>query len=209
MALKHPFTMVCAGPTGAGKTEFTIKLIENMNHMIRPQIDEVLWSYNQWQDSYLRIPNVTFHQGIPEIQKSSLNRLLIIDDQMDCADLVSSIFTRESHHKNISVIYIVQNLFYHHKEMRTISLNAHFLVVFRNPRDVSTISVLARQMFPGRAQFLRNVYADATSVPYSYLLIDFSQTTPDHLRLRTNIFPEEVNYVYIWKGDKYKSLKHR
>jgi hypothetical protein len=40
---------------------------------------------------------------------------------MDEADQrVASLFTKKSHHRNISVMYIVQNLFHH----RTISLNA-------------------------------------------------------------------------------------
>jgi hypothetical protein len=42
-------------------------------------------------------------------------------DLMDETDQrVASLFTKKSHHRNISVMYIVQNLFYH----RTISLNA-------------------------------------------------------------------------------------
>jgi hypothetical protein len=41
------------------------------------------------------------------------------------------------HHRNISVMYIVQNLFHRGKHHRTIGLNAHYMVVFKNPRDVS------------------------------------------------------------------------
>jgi hypothetical protein len=48
---------------------------------------------------------------------------------------VASLFTKKSHHRNISVMYIVQNLFHH----RTISLNAHYMVLFQNLTDVSQI----------------------------------------------------------------------
>ena len=202
MALAHPFTSVCVGSTGAGKTQFVVRLIENIDRMISPAIDEIIWGYNQWQDSYNKLPKVQFYQGIPKLEKSTKKRLLVIDDQMDCADVVSSIFTRESHHKNVSVIYIVQNLFYAHKDMRTVHLNCHYLILFKCPRDMSSISVLARQMFPGNARFLRNVFADATRLPHSYLLIDFKQSTPDHLRLRTNIFPAETTYVYVKRGTR-------
>ena len=52
MALAHPFTSVCVGSTGTGKTQFVLKLIENIDRMISPGIDEIIWGYNQWQDSY-------------------------------------------------------------------------------------------------------------------------------------------------------------
>ena len=45
--------------------------------------------------------------------------LIILDDLMDETDqMVASLFTKKCHHKNISVMYIVQNLFHrgkHHK----------------------------------------------------------------------------------------------
>jgi hypothetical protein len=56
--------------------------------------------------------------------------LIILDDLMDETDQrVTSLFTKKSHHRNISVMYIVQNLFHRGKHHRTISLNAHYMVV--------------------------------------------------------------------------------
>jgi hypothetical protein len=43
-------------------------------------------------------------------------------------------------------MYIVQNLFHRWKHHRTISLNAHYMVVLKNPRDVSQIMALADQI---------------------------------------------------------------
>lgn len=34
-------------------------------------------------------------------------------------------------------------------------------------------------------------------MPHGYLYIDLKQATPDILRIRTNVFPDETNYVYI------------
>ena len=55
-------------------------------------------------------------------------------------DRVTKLFTKECHHRNISVMFIVQNLFGKKKEQRTISLNSHYLVVFKNPRDASQMT---------------------------------------------------------------------
>ena len=41
--------------------------------------------------------------------------------------VIVKLYTKKSHHGNVSVIYIVQNLFHHNKEHRTISLNASYL----------------------------------------------------------------------------------
>ena len=42
-------------------------------------------------------------------------------------------------------------------------------------------------------------FTNATSAPYGYLLIDLKQETDDKLSLRTGIFPEDVQYVYLRK----------
>ena len=52
------------------------------------------------------------------------------------------------------VLYLTQNLFPPGKLSRTISLNSHYIVVFKNPRDSLGISTLAKQMFPGRTKYL-------------------------------------------------------
>ena len=43
-------------------------------------------------------------------------------------------------------------------------------------------------------------FADATSTPYGYLLVDLKQDTSEDLRLRTSILPDDVvQYVYMPK----------
>ena len=110
---------------------------------------------------------------------------------------VSDLFTRGSHHRGISVFFLTQNLFPPGKLSRTISLNSHYMIVFRNPRDSLGISTLAKQMFPHRVNYLLDSFRDATSKPYGYLLIDCHQLTPENMRLRTNILPGERQIVYV------------
>ena len=49
--------------------------------------------------------------------------------------------------------------------MRTISLNAHYLILFKNPRDASQINHLAKQMYPTKSKFMVEAYRDATLPP--------------------------------------------
>lgn len=144
---------------------------------------------------------VEFVEGIPDESKfTGESTLLVIDDLMGETDSrITRLFTRGSHHRNVSVLYLVQNMFSKNKEHRTISLNCHYLVIFKNPRDASQIENLSKQMYPGKSRFMREVYKNATEPPHGYLLIDLRQGTPDHLRLRTNIFPNEHQVVYLQK----------
>ena len=197
---RHPFTCVVAGPTQSGKTEFVKRFIQHVKDMVTPVPTKIVWSYGEWQPSYQSLlDKVDFVQGLPDLPLYSQEPLLVvIDDQMHGVDQrISSLFTKGSHHRNLSVIYIVQNLFDQHKEHRTISLNAHYLVIFKNPRDGSQIVHLAKQMYPGKTQYARQAFALATRQPHGYLLVDLKQTTPEELRLRSHIFPGERQEVYV------------
>ena len=150
---QHPLTCLVAGPSGCGKTEWVKRFFTHLPDMIKPVPTKIIWSYGEWQLSYQSLQDkVQFVQGLPDLPPYSREHLLlIIDDQMQSVDQrLCNFFTKGSHHCNISDIYIVQNLFNQHKEHRTISLNAHYLVVFKNPRDSSQILHLAKQMYPGK-----------------------------------------------------------
>jgi hypothetical protein len=199
---QHPFTSVISGPTGAGKTVFVKKFIENIKEMVTPTPEEVVWCYGEWQDGYQQLSNsVVFVEGLPSVEWSdNKRRLIIIDDLMSETDeRVTKLFTKGSHHKNLSIMYIIQNLFGKNKEQRTISLNSHYLVVFKNPRDASQITHLAKQMYPGKLKYVQEAFKDATSKPFGYLVFDLRQNTPDHLRIRTDVIPPGPQIVYLQK----------
>ena len=198
----HEFTCMISGPTGCGKTVWVKKFIDNLTEMMAPTPEEIIWCYGEYQPIFNDIKGVEFVEGIPKIENWEVGkrRLVIIDDLMNETDEnVSKIFSRGSHHRSMSVFYIVQNLFNKNKEHRTISLNCHYMVIFKNPRDSGQIAQLGRQMYPGKVKYVQEAFKDATARSYGYLLFDLRQTTPDHLRLRTNIFPGERHTVYIQK----------
>ena len=185
--LKSPFTCVVAGPTGCGKTVFVRKLLAS--DLIFPRPRKVIWCYSDCQSAYEEV-NAKFVEGLTEEDCD----LIIIDDLMDEFKKVVELFIKKSHHRNTSVLFVVQNIFL--KGLRTISLNAHYLVLFKNPRDSSQITYLGRQM--GSSKAVTAAYKDATSKPYGYLFVDMKQDTPETTRLRTGLF--EQMYVYVPKS---------
>jgi hypothetical protein len=99
---------------------------------------------------------------------------------------IVDLFTKGSHRRNLSVIFLLQNLFYQGKITRTMSLNSHYLVLFKNPRDKLQVVTLAKQMYPGQTDEFIRKYEKAVHRPFGYLFVDLKPNTPDECRLRTN-----------------------
>ena len=116
-------------------------------------------------------------------------------------DKVVDIFTKICHHRNLSVVYLTQNLFYKNKQSRTLSLNSHYIVLFKNTCDATQVVNLAHQMYPGKITFMIEAFKNVTSAPYWYLLIDQKQETDDKRRRRTGIFPEMCS-TFILESNK-------
>jgi hypothetical protein len=203
--MQHPFTCIVVECTQSCKTVWVKSLLENAQTIISPAPQPIIWCNGQWQPSYFDImrtmPGIEFNQGIPDdIDNAdyldvSQRNLIVLDDLMAQSGKdkrISDLFTKGSHHRNLSIIYIVQNIFHQGKEMRKFSLTAHYIVLFKSPRDIQQISMLARQINPGKAQEFMRSYEDASSRPHGYLVLDLRPTTDDQQRLKTNILPGEI-----------------
>ena len=181
-------------------------MLHHRDELFEPKITKIIFCYGEYQSAFdsmkQTIPNPTFVEGFPEDLNDMLctNCLVIVDDLMSqCSQnpSMSDLFTKGSHHRGVSVMYLTQNLFPPGRQSRTISLNSHYMIVFKNPRDSLGISTLACQMYPHSTNFLLQSFQDATKRPYGYLLLDLHQLTPENMRLRTNILPGEKQIVYV------------
>ena len=124
--------------------------------------------------------------------------ILVLDDQMGVASSstsVADLFTKGAHHKNLTVIYLVQNVYNQGKSQRTISLNSNYSVVFRNGRDASQFRTMAYQICPNKSMWLIDYFKDVTCKPYGYLVLDHHPSTPEHQTVVTNIlFGRQLTY---------------
>ena len=121
---EHPLTMIVAGPTMSGKSTWIKNLLLQNAQLIYPSPHRILWIFKRWQPLYDElkhwIPNIQFIEGITEDIKSDAlidsrdRMLLIIDDMIKDATQekeICELYTESTHHRNLSVIYIMQNLF--------------------------------------------------------------------------------------------------
>lgn len=201
---KHPFSAIVAGPSGSGKSHFVIRFVTNLRHMCDTEFKNIFWHHGAGGGVQpLADSRIQYKTGLPNMDDfdgSDGASLIIIDDMMRESDAnVVDLFTKGSHHRNLSVFFITQNLFHQGRGQRDISLNAHYIVCFKNPRDRAQIKHLARQVYPDNPKFLQEAYADATRTPHGYLLLDLKQSTPDDLRVRTCVFPEDSPYNYVYQ----------
>jgi len=156
--LHHPFTAVVVGPTGCGKTKWVLRLVNNARDVIEPPPESIWYCDGEYQPIFSEYRHVNFQEGLSdmshEVFYGRCPTLLIIDDLMsETNQLLANIFTKISHHRNISVLYLTQNLFDKNRFARTISLNAHYYVLFKNPRDAIQFATLARQTYPNDSRF--------------------------------------------------------
>ena len=213
---KHPFGARVVGPTQAGKSHFVIKLIQHAQLYISPSPTKIYWAYGEKNENQMKmiqshspIP-IHFIEGMPDLEDISSDEinLLILDDLMTTVSnskSASDLFTRASHHRNMSVIFIVQNLYHQGKSTKDISLNEKYTVLFKNPHDKGQVQYFGRKIFPEHPRFLIDAYEQATSRPHGYLIIIFDQMTPDNQRVRTGIFPPEIPLIFIPKKQASKT----
>ncbi len=194
--------MLCSGPSQAGKTVFAMKLMNHLDAMITEKMDKVYWCYSEWQPMYRKLPvGVVLHEGVPnldELKTDPGRKLIVLDDMMDVVSkspALTTLFIKGSHHWSLSIVFLVQNLYY--SNLRNARINSGYMVLFKNPADKLTVSNLAKQLYPRQGNYFLQAFNDATSKPYGYLLIDMTQTTDDKYRLRTSIFPDETGIVYL------------
>ena len=87
--------------------------------------EKVLFCYRYWQPSYTEMlkvmPDITFHQGMPNdlVQSKyfdpNLPCLIVFDDLMRTVmndETPADLFAEDAHHRNISIVLIIQNLFF-------------------------------------------------------------------------------------------------
>ncbi len=82
----------------------------------------------------------------------------------------------------------MQNVFEQSTQLRTISLNTHYIVAFKNHRNQRQMYTLIRQVVPRNPEWLIQAYEDAVKKPYSYMVFDARSDSHDSLRFRSEIF---------------------
>ena len=215
LKLSTPSCTVVAGSTGSGKSFLVKRMLSECNFLFDQPVSKILYCYTAFQPLFeimeKEIPNITFHKGLPSesvlesLASDRSHTICVLDDLQ--GEVVSSaemeqLFTVHSHHKNISVIFILQNIFASGKHARSLALQAHHVFILKSLRDRSQMTCLSRQIF-GKGGVIPEAFDDVNHEnKFPYLLIDLAPHSIDKFRLRSQIFQGEDTVVYVPKSIK-------
>ncbi|GFQ69946.1 uncharacterized protein TNCT_9381 [Trichonephila clavata] len=196
LKLKHPSCLLCVGASQCGKTTVIRDIIAQKAYDY--EFKNIIWSYKAFQEWFIKEKGIKFVEGLPERFES--DSLYIFDDYLHSLDeKVLQLFTITAHHSRISVILILQNLFPRNKVMRDISLNAQYIILFKNNRDVGQIQCFARQLYGNKAASFMEAYKKSTQGYFNYLLVDLHPRTDEKYRFRESVFPDSngIHWIYV------------
>ena len=186
------------GQTGAGKTHFMLEILRR--RLIHPFPKNIYYMYNVEQPFMREHPEITFIKGL-DFEKMDISQpsVLVIDDLiMESKNKeVGAAFIAGSHHHQISLFYITQNLFPKCDNFRLMSANCHYYVLFYNQRNFSQVHTLTRQIFVGNDRHrILNAYKRSGEQSRGFILLSFSPLLPHQLTVITDYW-EICPTVYL------------
>ena len=205
-----PSSILVVGPSSCGKTHFTKRLLMENLKLFERKPKTIVYCASMYQDCFEEMfqAGIQFHQGIPSEEELDEwfpkgQGILILDDLMNEGSgdkRVLDLFTRNSHHRDITVLYLCQDMFPVGKYAKTISRNAHYIVAFKNPRDQLGVRNVLLQAFPSTWQAALQVFQHVTKKPYQYLLLDLHPASNDEERLVSRILKDEGQTITFALG---------
>jgi len=196
------FGMVVSGPSSSGKTTWLLRFLKHVNSLVTPAPASILYAYGQYHDNVPRLEaaGVSTYPGLPDdgcLKKFKKPTLLVLDDFMGKADerYLTDLYTKKSHHQNIGVILLTQNIF--DKSLKVARNNSQYIVLMKAPSAALGIRTLGSQLFLGQIKYFIDAYGQATERPYGYLLLDMHASSDPAFRLRSNVFPSEHQVVFL------------
>lgn len=211
LLIKSPFRMLVVGPTSSGKTTIVHRLLKHPKVLFGTNFDHIVYAVPKMTDTHHEfvnllqqtVPNVTIHQGIPNVEELSVmggRKLLILDDliqQVVNDNSMHSAFTMLSSHTNTNIILISQNYFTQGKFANSLIRNISDKILFNDRSDKMWLNTVSRRMFPASTGFLNNAMSwvvENFSEPYEhYLYIDTNPRSKlsAKFQVRTNIVPSD------------------
>ena len=214
VSIKWPFKWTLVGSSGSGKTNFALNIVKRSNTLFDQKPEKVVIIYKVFQKIYDEfddfLPTSLYPEDecdFEELTKSNTERLLIICDDLYFSKKLNEIsehFLIKGRHRNTSWIVLTQSIF-NQPALKNISRNSTHMTLFKNVR-LNEPHILFSQLRPRSSKVLQNIYSEATEKPYGYLDIDLSQTCPDKLRYKTNLFDSVVKVFIIMNESSFKTM---
>ncbi len=157
--------IMVVGSTSAGKSTIARKLILHKKKIFpEHEPDIVIYCYNIWQNIYVDImklfPLTIFKAGLQSkdelkeiIRENNQHCLLFLDDMIhhfiNNTD-IERLITGYAHHYRVTTCIMTQNLYYHGKNSKTMTLSHGSFIPMASRTDTSQIHNFGRQVMGTR-----------------------------------------------------------
>ena len=131
------------GPTGSGKTYFTCQLLASKN-LFRAPHKQIHWHSGIQEGEagatlkhLKQLKSLRLVQGLPKgwIDKPQQYDVIVIDDLFEEANqdavTFNQLFTKVARNRQVTVMFLTQNLFHQGGKHRTRNLNTQYLAIFK------------------------------------------------------------------------------
>lgn len=184
-----PCRIICQGPTGSGKTNFVINLIEKFSspkgtyvsiYIITKNKDELLYKYLEYKSDQIVIKEGL--HSLPELDKfdKEQNHLVIIDDLVLEKNQQSIIdYFIRCRKLNVSVVYISQSFYSIPKVIRQ---NANYFVILKMGSLKNLKLILSEFQLNIDKNTLLKIYDYCTNEKFNFLLIDMDNDEKNRFR---------------------------
>ena len=204
----HPFRLILSGGSSTGKTEFVFKFLENISQITIPPIDTIIYLYGEFSDRFSDFKDKFFFTKnlnyLDYTPKPGKNVIIVIDDLMN--DLTKSqqllhLFTRSSHHRRLSVILILQNIFLPSPIFKTLRDNCTYYGLTEHISDYQKVEILSRQLEGKNNKYFMESYEDCVSKPYRVFFVDLHPQSKLRkiCRYRTQVYQIPGQILYLDK----------
>ena len=112
------------------------------------------------------------------------------------------LFTKCSHHQNVTVLYLCQDMFPPGKYTKSISRNTHYVIAFKNLWDQLGMKNLLLQAFPTCWQDMMDVYRKMTEWWFGYMVLDFHPACDDRKRVFSHLLTHKGYPRLHWRIKK-------
>ena len=225
----HPCQILVAGATMSGKTTLLKRILAQRDVMFEPAPNKIYWFYTMESSvSGLAdaIRNVHLRRGVPtedavkNITKDGLPNMIVLDDMQSVVDdrrqmkVLSDILTKISHHGNLSIVFVVQNLYGSSANMRAVrSQCAETIIMCNGTSAMHNASEIGKHVLPnGGAAFMKDCLVKAKALSsHGHLLVSTGADT-DFCNVRCGILPGDKSQTFfIQRGTlttpTYESLR--
>ena len=181
------------GSSGSGKTTTVFKIIKQ--RLVEPMPEKIFYLYgahqpifDEWNNDKSN-PPITFVEGLQldVIDGVKGPKLLVCDDLiMELSKKLATHFIAGSHHKQTTTIFITHSLFLNNDLYRLISNNSQYILLFKNKRNFSQVTMLARQVLGKNKERLLEAYRHIKA--FDFVMLSFHPLVPEELLVTADYF---------------------